>query len=45
MTETLELSLRGKPNPVTAYRLMTLDTAATGVARHSTDRWSDANVS
>jgi class 3 adenylate cyclase len=34
MTEPLELSLRGKPNPVTAYRLMTLDAAATGVARH-----------
>jgi AAA ATPase domain len=33
-TELLELSLRGKPNPVTAYRLMTLDAAATGVARH-----------
>jgi class 3 adenylate cyclase len=44
-TEPLVLALRGKPNPVTAYRLMTLDTAATGVARHSTDRWSDANVS
>jgi class 3 adenylate cyclase len=34
MTESLVLSLRGKPNPVTAYRLMTLDAAATGVARH-----------
>ncbi|HKX14504.1 MAG TPA: adenylate/guanylate cyclase domain-containing protein, partial [Propionibacteriaceae bacterium] len=34
MTEPLELSLRGKPNPVTAYRLMTLDATATGVARH-----------
>ena len=34
VTEPLELSLRGKPNPVTAYRLMTLDAAATGVARH-----------
>jgi class 3 adenylate cyclase len=33
-TEPLELSLRGKPKPVTAYRLMTLDVAATGVARH-----------
>jgi class 3 adenylate cyclase len=33
-TEPLELSLRGKPKPVTAYRLMTLDAAATGVARH-----------
>jgi class 3 adenylate cyclase len=34
VTEPLELSLRGKPSPVTAYRLMTLDPAATGVARH-----------
>jgi class 3 adenylate cyclase len=33
-TEPLVLALRGKPNPVTAYRLMTLDAAATGVARH-----------
>jgi class 3 adenylate cyclase len=34
MTEPLELSLRGKPNLVTAYRLLTLDATATGVARH-----------
>ena len=33
-TEPLVLALRGKPNPVTAHRLMTLDAAATGVARH-----------
>jgi class 3 adenylate cyclase len=34
VTEPLELSLRGKPNPVTANRLVKLDAAATGVARH-----------
>jgi class 3 adenylate cyclase len=34
MTEPLELSLRGKPNPATAYRLRALDAAAAGVARH-----------
>ena len=46
MTEPLELSLRGKPNPVTAYRLMTFDAAALRVSPvTSTDRWSAANVS
>jgi class 3 adenylate cyclase len=34
ITESFELSLRGKPNPVTAYRLIGLDAEATGVARH-----------
>jgi class 3 adenylate cyclase len=34
MVEPLNLSLRGKPNPVTAYRLLTLEATAAGVTRH-----------
>jgi class 3 adenylate cyclase len=33
-TEPLELTVKGKPEPVAAHRLLELDAAATGLARH-----------
>ena len=34
VSEPVSLALKGKPDPVPAHRLLSLDTAVTGVARH-----------